>query len=235
MAWFGQGEPITGILKRILRKPNWYNLRSVRPISRVFGLDRGRPIDRYYIEQFLDANRAFIKGTVMEIAENTYTQKFGTDVTKSEILHYDPSFGHATIIGDLSKPDSLPPGVVDCFICTQTMNFVFDVHAAVSGIHHMLKNDGVVLATMAGVCQISRYDMERWGDYWRFTTRSAERLFGEVFGKENVVVGSFGNVLSCVAFLEGLAFSELQEEELNYRDDDYQLVVTIVARKNGPR
>jgi hypothetical protein len=31
----------------------WSNLRQTTPISRVFGLDRGQAIDRYYIEAFL--------------------------------------------------------------------------------------------------------------------------------------------------------------------------------------
>jgi hypothetical protein len=33
-----------------------------------------------------------------------------------------------------------------------------------------LKPGGVLLATVSGISQISRYDMYRWGDYWRFTT-----------------------------------------------------------------
>ena len=28
-------------LKRLFKKPNWYNLRNLEPISKVFGLDSG--------------------------------------------------------------------------------------------------------------------------------------------------------------------------------------------------
>ncbi|TIX96711.1 MAG: hypothetical protein E5V18_27200, partial [Mesorhizobium sp.] len=43
------------------------------PMSRSFGYDRGKPIDRYYIENFLQLNAADIHGRVLEIGDNSYT------------------------------------------------------------------------------------------------------------------------------------------------------------------
>ena len=34
---------------------DWGDLRSRAPVSRDWGFDRGKPIDRYYIEQFLES------------------------------------------------------------------------------------------------------------------------------------------------------------------------------------
>jgi len=218
-------------VRRSLNKPKWHDLRRVTPISDVFGLDRGTPIDRYYIERFLEKNRSFIKGHVLEVAENTYTQKFGTFVQTSDVLHYDSSNRQATIVGDLTSPSSLPRNSFDCFICTQTLNFIFDVKKAIQGIRHLLCNNGIALITVAGICQISRYDMERWGDYWRFTKQSAFKAFTEVFGEKNVEVASYGNVLSCVGLLEGISSEELTKEELDYNDEVYQMVVSIIATK----
>lgn len=48
------------LLNRLLKKPNWHNLRNLEPISRVFALDRGTPIDRVYIEDFLERNRHLV-------------------------------------------------------------------------------------------------------------------------------------------------------------------------------
>jgi len=59
------------LITRFLKKPQWHNLRTVQPISRVFGFDRGTPIDRVYIENFLEKNKNLIKGVVCEIAEDT--------------------------------------------------------------------------------------------------------------------------------------------------------------------
>jgi hypothetical protein len=89
----------------------------------------------------------------------------------------------------------------------------------------------VLLATMSGLSQISSHDMDRWGDYWRFTTASATRLFQPVFAG-GVEVGSFGNVLAAIALLQGIAIEELPDPTLlDEHDADYQLIVTVVARK----
>jgi SAM-dependent methyltransferase len=219
------------IWNKLFNKVEWYNLRSVKPVSRVFGLDRGIPIDRYYIEKFLDENRSSINGKVLEIAENTYSKRFGSGVTSFEILHVDNSNKNATIIGDLTNKETLPENEIDCFILTQTLNFIENFHEAVKGIHYVLKPGGVVLATLGGISQISRYDMNRWGDYWRFTTLSARKIFSDVFGEANVKVDFYGNVLSSISFLEGIAMHELSKEELDFKDEDYQMLITVIARK----
>jgi hypothetical protein len=216
-----------------LRRPNWHNLRRLTPVSDVFGLDRGKPIDRYYIERFLENNHVHIHGRVLEVGENTYTRKFGLSVESSDILQYKSSHGHSPIRGDLTVHAGLPKEQYDCFICTQTLNFIYDVQRAVEGIHYLLRPNGVALVTVAGISQISKYDMERWGDYWRFSKQSAAKVFGVVFGEENIKVSSHGNVLSCISFLEGLAVEELTTNELDYTDEGYQMTVTVVARKKG--
>lgn len=219
------------IILRFFRKPDWFNLRNLKPISRKFGFDRGTPIDRIYIEDFLYKNQQSITGTVCEIADNTYCLKYGHDVQKYEILHYTEDNKRATIVGDLTNKDTLPQVHVDCFILTQTLNFIYDVKAAIEGLYYILADQGVALVTVAGICQISRYDMDRWGDYWRFTDLSIKKLFDEVFGSENVEIETYGNVLTATAFLQGLSAEELTQEELFYKDIDYQLTITIKAKK----
>jgi hypothetical protein len=58
----------------------------------------------------------------------------------------------------------------------------------------------VVLATFHGISKIARYDMDNWGEYWRFTTLSASKLFSEIFPKDEVTVQACGNVFSAIAF-----------------------------------
>jgi SAM-dependent methyltransferase len=111
------------------------------------------------------------------------------------------------------------------------LQFIYDVRAAIRHLHRILKPSGVLLATFPGISQISRYDMDRWGDYWRFTTLSARRLLEEVFPPGNVTVRAYGNVLAAVAFLHGLSAEELRREELDYHDPDYELIITVRAVK----
>jgi hypothetical protein len=218
-------------LKRLMKPVSWKNLRTTTPVSDVFGFDRGTPIDRYFIDRFLQKNASHIRGRVLEIGEDTYTKKFGMPGVTSEVLHFEKGNSKATIIGDLTRKETLPAGMIDCFICTQTFNFIYDFKQAIAGAHHVLKKDGVLLATLAGLCQISKYDMERWGDYWRFTTRSAEEVFGEVFGKDNISVAYHGNVLVATSLLHGLSAEELTAEELTTLDPVYQIIITVIAKK----
>lgn len=217
-----------------LQRVRWGSLRRIEPLSRVFGLDRGQAIDRYYIEAFLDGHRQDIRGRVLEVGDPGYTRRFGAGrVEQSDVLHAVPGNPGATLVGDLATGAGIPTAAFDCLILTQTLPFIFDVQSAIARSYAALKPGGVLLATVPGISQISRFDMERWGDFWRFTDASVARLFGAVFGAENIVVRTHGNVLAACAFLYGLAAQELKQQELDVQDPDYPLIITVRAVKRG--
>lgn len=56
------------------------------PFNRRFGADHGKPLDRVYIEKFLEKNKLFITGNVVEVADNFYTMKYATNF-KSYTTH----------------------------------------------------------------------------------------------------------------------------------------------------
>jgi SAM-dependent methyltransferase len=208
------------------------SLRRLEPISRVFGTERGQPVDRYYIEAFLAAHAADVRGHVLEVGSDTYTRAYGGDrVTRSDVLHVAERRPGVTLVGDLARPDDFAAAQYDCVILTQTLGLIFDVAAAVTTVHRILRPGGVALVTVPGISQISRYDMDRWGHYWSFTTRSAQRLFEARFPADCIHVVSYGNVLTAVAMLHGVAANELRRRELRHVDADYQLVITIRALK----
>jgi hypothetical protein len=200
------------------------------PISRVFGSDRGRPIDRWYIERFLDAHRADVRGRVLEVAESTYTGWYGDGaVSASDILYASGELPEATVVGDLTTGDGLPAGAYDCFICTQTLQLIYDVAAAVGGTRDLLAPGGVLLCTVPALSQTSRLDRERWGDWWRFTSASMRRLLEDVYGSGNVSVTAHGNAHAAAAFLYGLAVEDVDPAVLERDDDEYELVITARA------
>jgi len=210
------------------------DLRRITPVSREFGLERGGAIDRYYIEAFLSRHAADICGHVLEIGDDRYIQTFGgRRVTRADVLNLHPGDPDATLVADLANAGNIPSDSFDCIILTQTLQFIYDLRAAVSHLRRILKPNGRLLVTLPGISQISRYDMDRWGDFWRFTNLSAKRLFEESFGTGNVTVQVYGNVLAAIAFLEGLAPAELKLEELDYLDRDYQLLIAVRAVKAG--
>ncbi len=206
-------------------------MRRATPVSRTFGLDRGQAVDRFYIERFLAEHAGDIRGAVLEVGDATYTRRFGGGVTRSEVLHAAPGNPAATIVGDLTRADALPAGAFDCVLLTQTLHFIFDVQAAVRTVGRALAPGGVVLATMPGISQLSRHDLNRWGDFWRFTSLSARRVFEACFRPELVRVETHGNVLAAAAFLYGFAIEDLRPADLEKNDPDYELLITVRAVK----
>jgi hypothetical protein len=219
------------ILKRNLSRPRGIDFESVYPVSDYYGDDRGTPVDRFYIDGFIAANRSLVTGRVLEVAEDTYSRRFGHDVVSFDVLHYEADAPRATLIGDLSTPGSLPESRFDCFICTQTIHVIYNYMDAIRGAAKLLAPGGKLLCTLSGIAQISRYDMDRWGDYWRFTTLSAQRSFGEVFGMENVAVDYGGNCYAAINFLRGIALEELDKTKLSVKDPNYPIVISIIATK----
>ncbi|MFO7538379.1 MAG: methyltransferase domain-containing protein [Chloroflexota bacterium] len=226
--------------RRIIRLTRWPpvglvrfgSLRRLNPISLTWGTERGQPIDRYYIERFLTGQAGDIQGRVLEIGDNTYTRQFGQNrVTESVVLHVAEQKEHVTLIGSLTDQSSIPAASFDCLIVTQTLQLIYEVQTAIYTIYHSLKPGGVALVTVPGISQISRYDMDRWGHYWSFTTRSVEKLFTPVFPLDHLQIEAHGNVLAAISFLHGLASEELRTAELDHTDPNYQLLITIRAMR----
>lgn len=206
--------------------------RRTTPISQAWGFDRGLPIDRYYIENFLAGHAQDIGGHVLEIMDSSYTVRFGGNrVQRSDVLHASDDNPEATIVADLTHADQIPSDSFDCIIFTQTLLFIYDVRSVINTLQRILKPGGIVLGTVPGITKISREDMRRSGQYWSFTTLSVQRLFEEAFPAEQVEVKAHGNVLTAAAFLYGIAAEELRKAELDYHDPDYEVVVTFRAAK----
>ena len=214
-------------------------MRRLRPVSEDWGFDRGKPVDRWYLEDFLNRfsrqagyGAGDIQGRVIEIGGDDYARRFASgEGTTIDVLHVSAENPKATVVGDLVTGDGVPENAFDCVICTQTLHVLYDFQAAVGTLHRMLAPGGVALVTVPGITRSCIPDRDFWGDYWRFTTLSAQRIFEGVFGAQGVRVVAYGNVLTSAAFLYGLAAEELSREELELRDPDYEMLIAIRAQK----
>ena len=223
--------------RRSAPPPGWVRfgtLRRIFPVSPQFGFDRGTPVDRYYIEKHLRLHARDIRGRVLEIGDDAYTKKFGgRQVNASDILDLSERNERATIIADLTSASQIPSEAYDCIILTQTLQFVDDVHMALETLHRVLKPGGVLLATLPGISKIARDKHNQWHDQWRLTAYSCQKVFQRPFSADALSVAAYGNVLSAVAFLEGLAAHELTEEELDFRDPDFEVIIAVRAVKSN--
>jgi SAM-dependent methyltransferase len=173
------------------------DLRRLDPLSRDWGVERGGPVDRYFVERFLEANRSAIRGRVVAVA------------------------------ADFASVDPLPSNAFDCVLSVHGLQFVYDVRAMARALHRALKPGGVALVTVPGISRIDH----RTGWHWTFTALSMRRLFGTHFPSDGLQVETHGNVLAAAAFLYGIGHPELAAEELDHRDPDYEMVITLKARK----
>lgn len=207
------------------------SFRRLGPISRQFGFDRGTPIDRYYIDRFLDQYAADIHGRVLEVGDDEYTRRFGAQrVRQSDVLHVTSGNPKATFVGDVTAAPNIPSDAFDCVLFLQTLHLIYDMRAAVRALHRILKRGGVLLATFPGISQKST---DEWGPYWQwgFTGSSAERLFGEFFSAQALTRHSYGNVLAATSILQGIVAEELTAAELDHFDPCYEVLIGIRAVK----
>jgi SAM-dependent methyltransferase len=208
------------------------DLRRTSPISRKFGVDRGLPVDRFYIERFLAAQADCIRGQVLEIGEDTYTRRFGGPrVTGNDVLHVTGDNPAATIVANLADAPHIPDERFDSIVLTQTLQLIFDPPAAMRTLHRILKPGGILLLTVPGISPVATRSV--WGPtwYWSFTHASVSRLLAAVFEPGHCRFETHGNVLAAVAFLQGLAAEELSPDELSSSDPDYPVIITALARK----
>src|SRR5262245_18392589 len=226
--------PLLRSIKRAFRRPrvgtvNLSDLAVTQPISPAFGFDRGTPVDRHYIEQFLGAKADSIAGHVLEVGEDLYSKQFGRRIERQDVLHLLSQPG-ASIVGDIAQPGVLPKEAFDCAIVTQTLHLIYDLPAAVGQLREALLPGGSLLVTVPGVSSVDR---GAWGKHWMWslTKESASRLFGGVFDPGTVDWTSYGNVYSATCFLHGLAVEEVERDWLDRSDDSYPVIVAIRARR----
>jgi SAM-dependent methyltransferase len=212
----------------------WGSLRRKHPFSRSWGYDRGTPIDRIYIEQFLAEHAGDVRGSCLEVLNGDYVARFGgSRVTRCDVLDIDPANANATIVADLGEADSLPAGRFDCVVFTQTLHLVPDMRTAMANVWRALAPGGVLLLT---VPVLGRHDTHQGfhHDRWRVTRTGLEWLIVQLPGARPAT-SSYGNLVSCAAFLYGLAAEELSPEELSFCDPQFPLIVAArVCKDSSP-
>jgi peptidoglycan/xylan/chitin deacetylase (PgdA/CDA1 family) len=220
-----RARPLLGAVRRNLpgRRPRWGNLRRLRPFSDEFGFDRGTPVDRVYIERFLEAHRACIFGDVLEVQEPGYTRRYGgIRVRREHVVDIDAGNPRATIVADLCAPGSLPAAAYDCAIVTETLQLLADEHAALRNLHHALRPGGTLLLTIP--C-LSRQDPEAVeSDRWRMLPLGLAERLARACPDAEIHVEGHGNLLASIAFLAGLAAEELRPAELDADDAAFPLI-----------
>lgn len=225
-------EPVKKIVRGVRRvhglaAMNAGRIGSNRPLSRNWGYDRGTPVDRFYIEDFLAGHQQDVRGRVLEVQEDDYSRRFGGEaITRQDVLNLDRSNPKATIFGDLADPKTLPAAQFDCIILTQTLHLVFDMNAALANVRRALRPGGVALITVPGISPLQPELEYSW--YWSLTEEALGKLLRANFEPANIQLQTYGNLFAATAFLHAAAVQEIPKRKLRRFDPAYP--VTVAAR-----
>lgn len=202
-----------------------------KSISRDWGYRRGTPIGRKYIECFLETNRQFIRGDILEVAETTYSEQFSdqTNVHSMTAIHVNDVEGCRK--ANLETGEGLGIEEFDTMIITQTLAYIYDLKAAVHNIYNALRSKGNCFITVTDIGHMGENESEKYGCYWGFHRLGITKLFAEIFGEENVCSAVYGNIKTVTAQLYGLAAEDIPEEYLYVNDDNYPMIIGIRAYK----
>src|SRR4051794_26038191 len=95
----GLARPAVHRARRLVRPRDRVG-RSLEPVSRAYGYDRGTPVDRYYLDAYLAGQRAAIRGDVLDIGDDENATRFGSDLGRVDVLSPVAGTPGATIVGN---------------------------------------------------------------------------------------------------------------------------------------
>jgi SAM-dependent methyltransferase len=199
-------------------------------VSRSFGFERGQPIHRYYVERFFERHASRIRGHCLEFQDPGYLSRFGGGrPSRIDILDLNAENPYATIVADLTKPNSLPSGTFDCIVCAHVLHLVYEADLFTKELYRLLASGGTLLLAVPGTAMID----PDWTEYRRWTGLGVETLLRQFFRPADIAVETYGNSLAAAAEMRGLASDEIAPWELNAKDDQFQVEVCGLAVKSN--
>jgi SAM-dependent methyltransferase len=206
-------------------KCSFGDLRRSLPICSSFGLSRGTPIDRYYLDQFVLEIRDEVRGETLEIGgvrENREAYGF-TSASSYKVMDLDPS-AEPDVVADAHRPDAHQATSLDSVVIFNVLEHCERPWIVVENIHAWLRPGGKVFCMVPNSQRVHPHPK----DYWRVLP---DALHSQFAGFRITKLRVYGNLLASVASLAGVAAEELDAEELIYFDPSYPVATCAVATK----
>lgn len=209
--------------------------QSYRAMDEVFGESRGTPIDRYYIEKFLSGRKNFKRDIkVLEVGDSNYSKKYFPNA-KHFVLEYESGSPgliiKKTLLLDLGSETLSIAGEFDVIIVPQTLNFIFNVQQAADNLVNLLRPGGQMLITSGFISQLSTYDYDRWGEFWRLTDKALAKIFSNV--NVSVTTNQYGNLSAALLLLQCYSVEDVRKLGLlDHSEQCYPVIYTALVEKN---
>lgn len=199
-----------------------------KPLSKHYGFERGLPLDRKCIEEFLEANADSIHGHCLEVKENHYVRRFGGQrVSHCDVVDIDSSNPQATIVADLHELAGVEDDTFDCVVVTNTLQYLRDPKQGIEQLHRVLKVGGSLLVTFPALGKVE----EGATDYWRFMPDGVRALFEDDAWISDMT--TYGNALMGVALMTGMATKDVPARAWTDKDPDFPCTIGLRAVKRA--
>jgi hypothetical protein len=205
------------IIKRIITNPRRSGLKNANEIlDQDFGSNRGTPLDRELIEEFLRklATEVPAPSRTLEFGDKVFTQNLFPQ-SENWILEYEPNMDikvdrNLTLRGDLMCAVESNVPSFDLIVSTQLLAFTENPFSAARTLVLLLETNGTILGTEPQFSPISRFDDHKWGDFFRFTQKGILSVFKHT-GPVKIETFPIGNWSTTLAIFQGFC----REDNLN--------------------
>ncbi|MGR4854902.1 class I SAM-dependent methyltransferase [Streptomyces violaceus] len=214
-----------GLLVPSVGEIDWGQLRRLTPICPDFGISRGTPIDRHYLNQFIAEIRDLVQGDVVEIGGNdgnkdvygfTRTSGYrGLDIREAPGV---------SLVGDAADPGIIPADSLDAIIAFNVLEHTARPWQVVDNMRQWLRKGGRAYCMVPSAQRLHGAPE----DYWRPLPAALREMFG-AWSEQTVY--QYGNPMSVIASLMGVAAEELDTLELSTYHPAYPVASCVVARK----
>ena len=202
-------------------------IRDVHPVNDRYGMGRGTPIARYYINRYFESARTRIRGTVLEFGQPTYAEQLDCRYETISIVPEDRPTLEMDICDEAVV--QVRPRHYDFIICTSVVQLVPEPRRAVQNMHRLLKPGGTLVIAEKCVSIVDPWFGDL--DKWRFTPAGMAALLTDF---ATVEVQGFGNLYTMCAYLSGLTADEIPQDKLHYHDPVYP-ILSIASATSASR
>jgi SAM-dependent methyltransferase len=213
-----------GLLAPDVGALNWGDLRRPQPLCQFFGFTRGTPVDRYYLNRFIESIRQDVYGLTLEIGGEKQNRELYGFKHAIEYRVLDLPGLSDDISGNVSNPRILAENTFDSIVMFNVLEHCEQPQLVADNIHRWLKPGGTAYVLVPAAQKIHPAP----GDYWRPLPQGLQSLF-KSFNKRET--RTYGNITSVIANFHGIAAEELTREELDFNHPDYPVVSCIIAEK----
>ena len=185
----------------------------------------GTPVDRYYLNKFLDRIRPLVAGETLEIGGSSANREMYRFSKTTSYQSMDAALQSAADVkADAHYPKTWKRAQFHTILAFNVLEHCRRPWNVIENIHRWLISGG----RFFGVVPIAQRVHNDPKDYWRIMPDALSALFEDF---DSVEVATFGNLKSCFASLAGISAEEISVEELDEVDPYYPVVACVYAVK----